>query len=106
MHSFCEMCRYTSNLSFLEVAGYNFISVDWNSLAQLALDIRKNTKDVGNHIADFIGELDNLYPSNSIIKSIHLIGASLGAQVLGYTGLSWNGTLPRITALDPPGTVI
>ena len=88
------------------MAGYNFISVHWNSLAQLALDIRKNTRDVGNHIADFVKELDSLYPNNSISKSIHLVGASLGAQVLGYTGLIWNGTLPRITALDPPGKVI
>ena len=36
-------------------------------------------------------------------SDIHVIGFSLGAQVVGCLGYAMGGALPRVTGLDPAG---
>ncbi|KAM8961871.1 endothelial lipase [Pelodytes ibericus] len=80
----------------------NIIVVDWIFLAhQLYPDAVNHTKMVGKDIAllmDWLQEKANLSLAN-----VHLIGYSLGAHVAGYAGNYVNGTIGRITGLDPAG---
>lgn len=80
----------------------NVVVVDWLGLAhQLYTDAVNNTKVVGKAVArvlDWLQEKQNL-----LLKNVHLIGYSLGAHVAGYAGNYANGTIGRITGLDPAG---
>lgn len=59
----------------------------------------------GNYVGNFILNLHAAYNAN--LKTIHLVGHSLGAQISGFAGkLIQNSTgvnLSRITGLDPAG---
>ena len=88
------------------IAGdFNVISVDWGSLAgpspfyEIAA---KNTKPVGYLAADLITYLVETFESLTY-DDFHPIGFSLGGQVVGHLGYHLNGTLARITGLDPAG---
>ena len=61
-----------------------------------------NTQAVGYITADFIEFLVNYY-ENLSKSNIHPIGMSLGAHVVGHLGYHLNGSLSRITGLDPAG---
>ena len=37
------------------------------------------------------------------LNNVHIVGFSLGAQVAGKAGAVLNGSLARITGLDPAG---
>ncbi|KAL4660813.1 endothelial lipase [Arapaima gigas] len=80
----------------------NVIVVDWLAFAQqLYPDAVNLTKQVGKNIAtmlDWLKEEEQL-PLNQV----HMIGYSLGAHVAGYAGSFVNGTVGRITGLDPAG---
>ncbi|XP_015905342.2 pancreatic lipase-related protein 2 isoform X1 [Parasteatoda tepidariorum] len=85
----------------LKYSSYNVILVDWsreaNSLPAQAI---ANARLVGAYAAkllQFIMERIGLEPEN-----IHLIGHSLGGQLVGFIGQRIRN-LGRITALDPPG---
>ncbi|XP_068107478.1 endothelial lipase [Hyperolius riggenbachi] len=80
----------------------NVIVVDWMSLAhQLYPDAVNNTKLVGKETATFMDWLQE--KANTSLRNVHMIGYSLGAHVAGFAGNHVNGTVGRITGLDPAG---
>uniref|UniRef100_A0A8C5M5F9 triacylglycerol lipase n=1 Tax=Leptobrachium leishanense TaxID=445787 RepID=A0A8C5M5F9_9ANUR len=80
----------------------NIIVVDWIFLAhQLYPDAVNHTKVVGRDIANLLDWLQE--KANLSLANVHLIGYSLGAHVAGYAGNYVNGTIGRITGLDPAG---
>ncbi|XP_072272561.1 endothelial lipase [Pyxicephalus adspersus] len=80
----------------------NIIVVDWMFLAhQLYPDAVNNTKFVGRETAALMDWLQE--KANLSLKNVHLIGYSLGAHVAGFAGNYVNGTIGRITGLDPAG---
>ncbi|XP_017348083.1 lipase member H isoform X2 [Ictalurus punctatus] len=85
--------------SILRRRDINVIVVDWNRGATNInyLQVVKNTRPVANNITHFIKQ------AGLNLSSIHMIGVSLGAHISGFTGANFNGSIGRITALDPAG---
>uniref|UniRef100_A0A3B4AKN9 triacylglycerol lipase n=1 Tax=Periophthalmus magnuspinnatus TaxID=409849 RepID=A0A3B4AKN9_9GOBI len=80
----------------------NVVVVDWISMAQqLYPDAVNHTRLVGRSIADMLDWLQD--ETQLPLKNVHLIGYSLGAHVAGYAGTFVQGTIGRITGLDPAG---
>ncbi|XP_062854840.1 endothelial lipase isoform X2 [Trichomycterus rosablanca] len=80
----------------------NVIVVDWLGLAhQLYPDAVNHTRRVGLSIATLLDWLQD--EQQLSMKNVHLIGYSLGAHVAGYAGTFLQGTVGRITGLDPAG---
>ncbi|XP_044537553.1 endothelial lipase [Gracilinanus agilis] len=80
----------------------NVIVVDWLPLAhQLYMDAVNNTREVGSIIAKMLNWLQE--KEHFSLENVHLIGYSLGAHVAGYAGNFVQGTIGRITGLDPAG---
>jgi len=88
----------TFQTAYLEVGGFNIISVNWGVIAS-----KKNyifpmmmTKKIGSRVAivlDNIVKLEIVKP-----KDIHVIGHSLGAHIAGECGSSMKtGKIGRIT---------
>jgi len=89
---------------FLKQGDYNVISVDWERLAGPSPwygIAAANTRTVGARSGRFLKFLINEFGLN--IDDIHVIGFSLGGQLVAFIGQELNGTLPRITGLDPAG---
>ena len=61
-----------------------------------------NTRAVGYLTADLIEFLIEHY-TNVTANNVHPVGMSLGAHVVGHLGYRLNGSLARITGLDPAG---
>ncbi|KAG7485558.1 lipase member H-like [Solea senegalensis] len=80
----------------------NVIVVDWNHGAANVnyLKVVENTKKAGANITAFIEKMQEHGGSPS---SIHMIGVSLGAHISGFVGANLNGSIGRISALDPAG---
>lgn len=80
----------------------NVVVVDWLHLAhQLYTNAVNNTKAVGHSLARMLDWLQG--KEGFSLENVHLIGYSLGAHVAGYAGNFVNGTVGRITGLDPAG---
>ncbi|XP_060791279.1 lipase member H isoform X2 [Neoarius graeffei] len=85
--------------SILSLRNVNVIVVDWNQGAANInyFQVVKKTRAVADNITRFIQR------SQLLLSSIHMIGVSLGAHISGFTGANLNGSIGRITALDPAG---
>uniref|UniRef100_A0A1A8S1P1 triacylglycerol lipase n=1 Tax=Nothobranchius rachovii TaxID=451742 RepID=A0A1A8S1P1_9TELE len=80
----------------------NVVVVDWIPLAQqLYPDAVNHTHNVGLDIAALLNWLQDVLQLP--LENVHLIGYSLGAHVAGYAGTFVDGTIGRITGLDPAG---
>ncbi|XP_012286201.1 pancreatic triacylglycerol lipase-like [Orussus abietinus] len=87
--------------AYLTYADYNIFMVDWEPLAASSFYLGPvhNTVTVGTDAAMFIEFLAR--EAGVKIGDVHFIGHSLGAHVAGNAGFILNGTLGRITGLDP-----
>ncbi|XP_012552225.1 pancreatic lipase-related protein 2 isoform X2 [Bombyx mori] len=95
-----EWLQYIKN-SLLKRDDFNVIAVDWREISRNKIYPWPafSTRYVGKQIAKLLQALRNSYRVDS--KSIHLIGHSLGAHVMGYAGMFHEGNISRITGLDP-----
>ncbi|XP_068601119.1 lipase member H [Brachionichthys hirsutus] len=80
----------------------NVIIVDWNHGATSLNYFRvvENTHKEAENLTAFVKKMQECGASMS---SIHMIGVSLGAHISGFVGANLNGSIGRITALDPAG---
>ncbi|NXC48684.1 LIPH Lipase, partial [Penelope pileata] len=80
----------------------NLIIVDWNRGATTVI----YTTAVGNcrKVAEILKNyVDQMLAAGASRDSMYMIGVSLGAHIAGFVGQKYNGTLGRITGLDPAG---
>ncbi|KAK7600947.1 hypothetical protein V9T40_008388 [Parthenolecanium corni] len=105
IHGFTEQANgrgsTTIKNAYLKKGRYNVILVDWSPLCALPWYAHAviNTQPVGVYLSKF---LKFIVKHGVQIKSIHLIGFSLGAEIAGFTGKDKSlGKLARITGLDP-----
>ncbi|KAL0880769.1 hypothetical protein ABMA27_001970 [Loxostege sticticalis] len=87
--------------AFLNMYDINVITVDWSELADNPVYPWSafSTRYVGKYLARVINSLRKSYGADN--GTVHLIGHSLGAQIMGYAGMYSDGTIDRITGLDP-----
>lgn len=83
--------------SFLRENDLNIISIDWGELARNKFYpwAALSTRYVGKRVAKLLNVITKTFEID--YQSIHLIGHSLGAQVMGYAGMFSNGSISRIT---------
>lgn len=86
----------------LERQDMNVIVVDWNRGAANINYIKavENTRKVADNLTALIKMMQT---HGTSLNSIHMIGISLGAHISGFVGANLNGSIGRITALDPAG---
>ncbi|XP_064412826.1 lipase member H [Latimeria chalumnae] len=79
----------------------NVIIVDWNEGAATLLYplAASNTKKVAVKLKDFLDK--NV--GHGSLDSVYMIGVSLGAHIAGFVGQMFNGSIGRITGVDPAG---
>ncbi|XP_059095496.1 pancreatic triacylglycerol lipase-like [Tigriopus californicus] len=89
--------------AYLRFGDYNIFSIDWTILAMTPWYsvVAQNCDYVGMYGSEFINILLNEFEVP--IENIHLLGASIGAQAAAHIGYYMNGSLPRLTGLDPSG---
>lgn len=93
--------------SVLNASLANVFIVDWSGGAKPMLPIDysravSNTKVVAQLVGGFVRALLRLSGQKDA-RLFHLIGHSLGAHISGFIGYALNGTVGRITGLDPAG---
>ncbi|XP_061386577.1 vitellogenin-1-like [Musca vetustissima] len=81
---------------------YNFVYIKTSdSIKTLYTWSAFNTEEVGDILAESLSQLTEYIP----VENIHLIGHSLGGQIVGSAGRQFKNLtgqlLPRITGLDP-----
>ncbi|XP_040279168.1 lipase member I [Bufo bufo] len=86
----------------LAVDDFNIILVDWNRGATTL--IYHNAAAKTREVADILKSLiDEMLSQGGSLDSIYMIGVSLGAHISGIVGKMYNGSIGRITGLDPAG---
>nr|XP_014099637.1 vitellogenin-2 [Bactrocera oleae] len=87
-------CRGDTNFLGIDVGGYIQTLYTWSSL---------NTQRIGELLAIALVDFVEVVP----LENIHLMGHSLGAQIVGETGRHFSRLtgkkIPRITGFDPAG---
>ncbi|GAB0086694.1 pancreatic lipase-related protein 2 [Sergentomyia squamirostris] len=80
----------------------NVITVNWEDGAMQNYDLSRYMVDI---VGQKVGELLHNFFTRTNISSgdVHILGHSLGAHIAGNIGKYFNGTIGRITALDPAG---
>ncbi|XP_029303176.1 lipase member H [Cottoperca gobio] len=80
----------------------NVIVVDWNHGAANANYFKavESTHKAADNLTAFIKIMQE---HGASLSSIYMIGVSLGAHISGFVGANLNGSIGRITALDPAG---
>ncbi|XP_062571557.1 inactive pancreatic lipase-related protein 1-like [Saccostrea cucullata] len=88
--------------ALLQNGDMNVIAVDWSKGTQgrIYRQSAANTRVVGATIGNMIKVLRDSF--SLPLGQVHLIGHSLGAQIMGYAGDRVRG-IGRITGLDPAG---
>lgn len=87
--------------SFLKKNDYNVILVDWSELADNPIYPWSafSTRYVGKRVAKLLTAIQSTYQIGG--ENVHLIGHSLGAQVMGYAGMFSERQVRRITGKFP-----
>lgn len=89
--------RYRRFSAYLNVGRYNVICVDWR---QYSTDLSyAGAKLRAKHIAKDIAMVLNKITYNMTrgVDGLHLIGHSMGAHIVGFTGKILTDQIPRIT---------
>lgn len=83
--------------NYLQSYDYNVITVDWSEIAANPSYVwpALSTRYVGKQVAKLLEALMTTY--NITGRNMHLIGHSLGAQVMGYAGMFSNRPINRVT---------
>ncbi|KAF6110776.1 pancreatic lipase [Phyllostomus discolor] len=90
-----NMCK-----NMFQVESVNCICVDWKSGSHTGYtQASQNIRIVGAEVAYFIDVLQSAL--NYSLSNVHIIGHSLGSHAAGEAGRRTNGTVARITGLDP-----
>ncbi|XP_040194728.1 lipase member I isoform X2 [Rana temporaria] len=86
----------------LAIDDFNVILVDWNRGATTV--IYHNAAAKSRKVADILKNfIDKMLDQGGSLDLIYMIGVSLGAHISGYVGKMYNGSINRITGLDPAG---
>ncbi|XP_076298872.1 phospholipase A1 [Lasioglossum baleicum] len=85
--------------AYLDRGDVNVLVVDWGELAFNInyFYVSSQTMMLGKAIAEAVLKLADVVD----LSTLHIIGHSLGAHVAGQVARSVNGTLKRLTGLDP-----
>ncbi|CAH2219414.1 lipase member I [Pelobates cultripes] len=89
-------------VKLLSIQDFNVICVDWNRGATTLIyhHAAAKTRDVANILKTLI---DKMLSEGATLDSIYMVGVSLGAHISGFVGKMYNGSIGRITGLDPAG---
>lgn len=80
---------------------YNLIFVDYEKAAGgMYPDAVARSSIIGSYLANFIMKLEDL---GADLRSMHLIGHSLGSHVSAFAAKRFKGQIGRISAMDPAG---
>ncbi|KAG8517421.1 Inactive pancreatic lipase-related protein 1 [Galemys pyrenaicus] len=90
-----NMCK-----NMFQVESVNCICIDWKSGSRTGYtQASQNVRIVGAEVAYFIETLQSSFGYS--LSNVHIIGHSLGSHAAGEAGRRTNGTVGRITGLDP-----
>ncbi|CAH1637298.1 unnamed protein product [Spodoptera littoralis] len=94
--------NYIIRNAYLRKSDVNVIVLDWRRLA--ASDYVTATRGVpavGRGLGQFLNFLNRV--TGAAFNSMHIVGFSLGAHLVGNAGRELGGRAARVTALDPAG---